>query len=64
MAETLDDLATEGRLPEAADLDRMTTDEQVALLSRQDAAAVAAVAAAGQPLAAAIDAAVQRMRRG
>lgn len=64
MAEPFDGLVTEGRLPEAAELDRMTTAEQVALMSRQDAVAVAAVAAARPALVAAIDAAVARIRRG
>ncbi|GGI08416.1 N-acetylmuramic acid 6-phosphate etherase [Egicoccus halophilus] len=61
---TLDHLATEGRLPAARDLDLRTTAEQVALFAAQDARAVAAVAAAGNAIAAAVDLAVARMRRG
>jgi len=60
----LDGLATEGRLPEAADLDLMPTHAQVALMAAQDRVAVEAVAAAGEQIAAAVDAAVARMRRG
>lgn len=60
----LDELSTEGRLPGAADLDLLSTREQVALLAREDAVAVAAVAAAGEAIATAVDAIVARMRRG
>ncbi len=64
MAEDLDRLDTEGRLPEAADLDRMSTMEQLALMGRQDRIAVEAVAAARPQLAQAIDLAAERLRRG
>ncbi len=62
--ETLTRLTTEGRLPEAADLDLRSTAEQVALMCAQDRQAVAAVEAAQEQLVAAIDAAAPRMRRG
>ena len=57
-------LATEGRLPEAAHLDEMSTGEQVALMGEQDRVALDAVAATRPQLVAAIDTAVERMRRG
>ncbi|TDE10403.1 N-acetylmuramic acid 6-phosphate etherase [Jiangella asiatica] len=60
----LDGLATEGRLPAAADLDLRSTREQVALMATQDRAAVDAVAATQDRLVEAIDAIVARMRRG
>lgn len=60
----LDGLATEGRLPEASDLDLLLTREQVALMADQDRVAVDAVAATGDQIAAAVDAAVARLRRG
>lgn len=63
-AATLDALATEGRLPAAADLDRLPTRRQVALLAQQDATAVAAVAAAGDQIAAAVDAVAACLRAG
>jgi N-acetylmuramic acid 6-phosphate etherase len=62
--ETLAGLVTEGRLPEATDLDLLSTGAQVALLCAQDRAAVAAVEAASGQLVAAIDAAAVRLRRG
>jgi N-acetylmuramic acid 6-phosphate etherase len=61
---TLDSLATEGRLPEAAGLDLLSTKEQAALMSAQDLAAVRAVEAARDQLVAAIDAAAARLRAG
>jgi N-acetylmuramic acid 6-phosphate etherase len=61
---TLDALATEGRLPAAAAIDQLDTRAQVALFAEQDAVAVAAVAAAGDAIAAAVDRAVPRLRRG
>jgi N-acetylmuramic acid 6-phosphate etherase len=64
MAEELDRLDTEGRLPEAADLDQMTTREQVELMGRQDRVAVEAVAAARDELARAVDLAAERLRGG
>ncbi|MFA9429501.1 N-acetylmuramic acid 6-phosphate etherase [Egicoccus sp. AB-alg2] len=60
----LDHLATEGRLPAARDLDRLPTREQVALFAAEDARAAAAVAAAGDQIADAIDLVVAGMRRG
>lgn len=57
-------LATEGRLPAAARLDEMSTAAQVDLMGEQDRVAVDAVAATRPQLVAAIDAAVERMRRG
>jgi N-acetylmuramic acid 6-phosphate etherase len=64
MAEELDRLDTEGRLPQAADLDQMTTREQVELIGRQDRVAVEAVAAARAELAHAVDLAAERLRGG
>lgn len=60
----LDALATEGRLPDGADLDRLSTRDQVARAAREDAVAVAAVATVGDAIAAAVDLAVPRLRRG
>jgi N-acetylmuramic acid 6-phosphate etherase len=57
-------LTTEGRLPAASELDRMSTREQVALFATEDARAVAAVAAAGDELAAAVDLVVAGLRQG
>ncbi|HEU4541084.1 MAG TPA: N-acetylmuramic acid 6-phosphate etherase [Jiangellaceae bacterium] len=64
MAEELDRLDTEGRLPEAADLDQLTTLEQLELMGRQDQMAVEAVAAARAQLARAVDLAAERLRSG
>lgn len=64
MAEELDRLDTEGRLPEAADLDQMPTREQVELMGWQDRVAVEAVAAARDELARAVDLAAERLRGG
>ncbi len=60
----LDGLSTEGRLPEAARLDRLSVREQVALMARQDQVAVDAVSAAGERITAAVEETVRRMRRG
>ncbi|RIQ31044.1 N-acetylmuramic acid 6-phosphate etherase [Jiangella rhizosphaerae] len=60
----LDRLATEGRLPAAADLDLRSTREQVDLMTAQDQVAVDAVAATRDRLVQAIDATVVRLRRG
>jgi N-acetylmuramic acid 6-phosphate etherase len=60
----LDALATEGRLPESADLDLLDTRAQLALMARQDRVAVDAVAATHEALAKAVDSTVARMRRG
>jgi len=64
MVKDLDGLDTEGRLPEAADLDRMSTAEQLELMGRQDRMALDAVAAARPQLERAIDLAAERMHRG
>ncbi len=64
MAQELDRLDTEARLPEATDLDMMSTLEQLELMSRQDRVAVEAVAAARDRLARAIDLAAERLRKG
>ena len=60
----LDHLATEGRLPAARDLYLRPTRELVALFAAEDAHAVAAVAAAGDQIAAAVDLVVAGMQRG
>jgi N-acetylmuramic acid 6-phosphate etherase len=62
--DTLDKLATEGRLPEAAGIDLLSTKDQVALMWTQDMVAVRAVEAARDQLVAAIDTAAQRLRAG
>jgi N-acetylmuramic acid 6-phosphate etherase len=56
--------ATEAARPELADLDLRSTRDLVRLLNDQDAKVPAAVAEVGDELAAAIDAIVERMRRG
>jgi N-acetylmuramic acid 6-phosphate etherase len=60
----LDELVTEGRLRQTADYDELTTRELVELVNREDAAVPAAVAAARDELAAALDAIVDRLRDG
>ena len=55
---------TEAALPELADLDLRSTRDLVRLLNDEDATVPSAVAEAGDELAAAIDAIVERMRRG
>jgi N-acetylmuramic acid 6-phosphate etherase len=60
----LDELVTEGRLPGAAEYEQLSTRELVELVNREDAVVPAAVAAAGDELAAAIDAIVARLRAG
>jgi N-acetylmuramic acid 6-phosphate etherase len=60
----LDALDTEGRLPAAADLDLLPTRRQVALMAQQDMVAVAAVDAAGDQIAEAVDAVADRLRAG
>ncbi|WP_026877607.1 N-acetylmuramic acid 6-phosphate etherase [Jiangella gansuensis] len=60
----LDGLATEARLPAAADLDLRSTREQVELMASQDRVAVDAVAATQDRLVEAVDGIVARMRRG
>jgi N-acetylmuramic acid 6-phosphate etherase len=60
----LDKLVTEGRLSQDADYDELPTRELLGLVNREDAVVPAAVAAAGDELAAAIDAIVEKLRRG
>ena len=55
---------TEAARPDLADLDLRSTRDLVRLLNEQDATVPAAVAEAGDELAAAIDAIVERLRRG
>jgi N-acetylmuramic acid 6-phosphate etherase len=55
---------TEQRTPEHADLDLRSTAELVALLNDEDATVAAAVRRAQGPLAAAVDAIVERLERG
>ena len=55
---------TETARPDLADLDLRSTRDLVRLLNDEDATVPAAVAEAGDALAAAIDAIVERMRRG
>jgi N-acetylmuramic acid 6-phosphate etherase len=55
---------TEAARPDLADLDLRSTRDLVRLLNEADATVPAAVAAAGDELAAAIDAIVERMQRG
>jgi N-acetylmuramic acid 6-phosphate etherase len=56
--------STEVARPDLADLDLRSTRDLVRLLNDEDATVPAAVAEAGDELAAAIDAIVERMRRG
>jgi N-acetylmuramic acid 6-phosphate etherase len=60
----LDELVTEGRLPQGADYDQLTTRELVDLVNREDAVVPAAVAAAADELAGALDAIVDKLREG
>jgi N-acetylmuramic acid 6-phosphate etherase len=55
---------TEAARPDLADLDLRSTRDLVRLLNEEDATVPAAVAAAGDELAAAIDAIVERLHRG
>jgi N-acetylmuramic acid 6-phosphate etherase len=66
MSEPLDlaHLVTEQRRPELADLDLRSTLDLVTLMADDQALAVAAVAADRERIAAAIDAVVERLRRG
>ena len=57
-------LTTEAARADLADLDLRSTRDLVRLLNEEDATVPAAVAEAGDALAAAIDAIVERMRRG
>ena len=60
----LDELVTEGRSPGAADYEQLTTSELVEVVNREDALVPPAVAAAGDQLAVAIDAIVEKLRDG
>jgi N-acetylmuramic acid 6-phosphate etherase len=60
----LEKLVTEGRLTEDSDYDELSTRELLGLVNREDAIVPAAVAAAGDELAAAIDAIVAKLRGG
>ena len=60
----LDKLVTESRVSRDADYDELSTRELLELVNREDAIVPAAVAAAGDELAAAIDAIVGKLRRG
>jgi N-acetylmuramic acid 6-phosphate etherase len=60
----LEKLVTEGRLTKDADYDDLSTRELLGLVNREDAIVPAAVAAAVDELAAAIDAIVERLRGG
>jgi hypothetical protein len=58
----LDELVTEGRRAAPSEYDLLSTVELVELMNREDAAVPAAVLAAGEKLAAAVDAIVERGR--
>jgi N-acetylmuramic acid 6-phosphate etherase len=60
----LDKLVTESRLSQDADYDELSTRDLLALVNREDAIVPAAVAAAGDELATAIDAIVAKLRGG
>jgi N-acetylmuramic acid 6-phosphate etherase len=60
----LDKLVTESRLSQDADYDELSTRDLLDLVNREDAIVPAAVAAAGDELAAAIDAIVDKLRGG
>jgi N-acetylmuramic acid 6-phosphate etherase len=60
----LEKLITEGRLTQDTDYDDLSTRELLGLVNREDAIVPAAVAAAGDELAVAIDAIVERLRGG
>jgi N-acetylmuramic acid 6-phosphate etherase len=60
----LDHLVTETPSPGGSDLDLRTTRELVALMSHEDATVPAVVAAAGDQIAAAVDAIVERLGGG
>jgi N-acetylmuramic acid 6-phosphate etherase len=60
----MDDPVTERRIDANADLDLRSTRELVGLINDADATVASAVAAAAAPLAAAVDAIVERLRRG
>jgi N-acetylmuramic acid 6-phosphate etherase len=60
----LDKLVTESRLSQDSDYDELSTRELLGLVNHEDAVVPAAVAAAGDELAAAIDAIVSKLRGG
>ncbi|AZM90322.1 N-acetylmuramic acid 6-phosphate etherase [Streptomyces sp. W1SF4] len=60
----LDTLTTEAFRPELAEIDRLPTLEIVRTMNAEDATVPAAVAAQLEPIAAAVDAVVERMARG
>jgi N-acetylmuramic acid 6-phosphate etherase len=60
----LDELVTEGRLRGAAGYDSLSTRELVRLMNREDAVVPAVVGAAGDELAAVVDAVVGKLRSG
>jgi N-acetylmuramic acid 6-phosphate etherase len=59
-----DELVTEARAAEGADLDRRSTRELVELMNREDASVPGAVAAAGDAIAAVVEELVERLGRG
>src|SRR5213592_959459 len=59
-----DELVTEARAAGGADLDLRSTRELVDLMSREDALVPAAVAAAGEQIAAVVNELVERLSRG
>jgi N-acetylmuramic acid 6-phosphate etherase len=61
---TFDDLVTEAPSPAASDLDLRPTRELVGLMNHEDATVPAVVAAAGDFIAAAVDAVVERLAGG
>jgi N-acetylmuramic acid 6-phosphate etherase len=61
---TLDDLVTEAPSPGASDIDLRSTRELVGLMNHEDASVPAVVAAAGDDIAAAVDAIVERLADG
>jgi N-acetylmuramic acid 6-phosphate etherase len=61
---TFDDLVTEAPSAEGADLDLRSTRELVALMNHEDATVPAVVAAAGETIATAVDAIVERLADG
>jgi N-acetylmuramic acid 6-phosphate etherase len=59
-----DELVTEARATEGADLDLRSTRELVELMNREDSSVPAAVAAVGDEVAAVVDVLVERLGRG
>lgn len=64
LRDTLEGLTTERADPAFADLDLLSTAEQVALIAEQGRRAADAVAAESESIAAAVDGIVERMRQG